>query len=804
MSGVCRVAIAGVLAWASVLLAEPLARVTVSAEVVGRTPPQVGYNLGHFWPGSNTAGWWAYSGVNAARIWSNASIIEPYASDDLAPWGDGVAGLASFQARRAALRADPLNPGYVNWPFFANRYAAAAVDGNRMYLAAAFEALKAMGIEPVVVISRSETSYPWGDPATPAGWGDRWEHWQHYYAQAFHLGRQYGVERFHTFNEPDHSSHPDLGQAEYLERLQLASDAIQCAIADVNRIFGGSLVAQVQAPVSAGGASKFYPIAGGDPRDDALGWGELVMGSLHRDYTGLEVPDFNLISTYAYQQYNLDGSGFASNLEAIRAAVDAHAGGLPIKLALTEFNVNNAAALAAIPETLDTPSKAARMGAILAHLANSQPDEIYVFKFSQTDNGTDGSVKKNGTHWVSNDTAPYNIGGATRTAEVVHLFAQAFAGGKPLLGFTQIGGASAGLSLAACREPNRSRYFLLCSNENADRVTLSLDLAAWHIAPGALACVHEVSPRWLGELVGVLEMPADGAIELSVPGAGVVLLSLTAAPPFEQVVLTATDDAMIKAGGNANANFGASANLWVKANRTNPAARNVSLIKFDLRGQSASGTDQAVLSVTGHNPGGSATVVTHVYGLSDDGWSEGSVTWNNAPNLGNALGSTGSGVIERIADNFVEGIGVGAEVLGHLSADGTPAELRLDATGFVRRQADGFATFLVAREVRFDGDTDDVNFLRMASRNDPLGSPPRLTLRVIPDRPVPDYDRDHDVDVSDFAHLQGCFTDPFTAVPAHCRNADLNEDGLVDQADVTAFLGCFGDPGVVVNLHCTE
>lgn len=208
--------------------------------------------------------------------------------------------------------------------------------------------------------------------------------------------------------------------------------------------------------------------------------------------------------------------------------------------------------------------------------------------------------------------------------------------------------------------------------------------------------------------------------------------------------------------------------------------------------------------MTGHNPGGSATVVTHVYGLTNDGWSEGSLTWNNAPNLGNALGSTGSGVIERIADNFVEGLGQDAEVLGHLSADGTPTELKLDATSFIRRQVDGFATFLIAREVRFDGDTDDVNFLRMASRNDPVGPAPQLTLRVIPDRPVPDYDRDRDVDVSDFAHLQGCFSEPFEPVAMACRNADLNQDGLVDQVDVAAFLRCFGDPGVVVDLHCVD
>jgi hypothetical protein len=51
------------------------------------------------------------------------------------------------------------------------------------------------------------------------------------------------------FNEPDHSSAGGLTQAQYLERLQLSSDAIQCALADVNALDGRSLTPTVLAPV---------------------------------------------------------------------------------------------------------------------------------------------------------------------------------------------------------------------------------------------------------------------------------------------------------------------------------------------------------------------------------------------------------------------------------------------------------------------------------------------------------------------------------------------------------------------------
>src|SRR4051812_31495581 len=62
--------------------------VTASATLAGKTPQTVGYNSGHFMPGSNTADWWRFSGVNGARIFSTPRTVE--ASDDLSPWGDGV------------------------------------------------------------------------------------------------------------------------------------------------------------------------------------------------------------------------------------------------------------------------------------------------------------------------------------------------------------------------------------------------------------------------------------------------------------------------------------------------------------------------------------------------------------------------------------------------------------------------------------------------------------------------------------------------------------------------------------------
>ena len=93
--------------------------VTLQTSSPGSTPSLLGYNSGHFFTNSNTKEWWRYSGVTGARIFISPSTIE--LSDDIAPVGDGVTDQNSFVARKAALRADPFNPAYINWSYFSTR-----------------------------------------------------------------------------------------------------------------------------------------------------------------------------------------------------------------------------------------------------------------------------------------------------------------------------------------------------------------------------------------------------------------------------------------------------------------------------------------------------------------------------------------------------------------------------------------------------------------------------------------------------------------------------------------------------------
>ncbi len=68
-----------------------------------------------------------------------------------------------------------------------------------------------------------------------------------------------------------------------------------------------------------------------------------------------------------------------------------------------------------------------------------------------------------------------------------------------------------------------------------------------------------------------------------------------------------------------------------------------------------------------------------------------------------------------------------------------------------------------------------------------------VTLTVNPSPPS-DFDRDCDVDLSDFAGFQYCFSGPNEPRAPSCGLADFDADGDVDLADFAAFQACFNGP----------
>ncbi len=733
--------------------------VSVGAGIVGTTPEIVGYNSGHFMAGSNVADMWRYSGVNGARVFSTPTIVE--GNDDGGGWGDGVSSETSFFARRTALRNDPLNTSYINWPHFENRYQNNPTTGaNNINLNHAFGNLQSMGVSPLVVMTRSNNGYPWNPAGTSAGWADRWEHWQHFYAQAFYLAKNFDVHRFQMYNEPNADS--DLPMSEYLERLKFASDAVQAAVTDVNRIYGKSLDPQMQGPVHTSGAVYLST------------WGQAVLSNLHNTLD----PEFRLVDTYAYHQYNSTPDAFGNDLATIKNSINANAPGQGIRTAITEFNVHTAATFETTSETLDTPSKSSRLGAILANLGNNRPDELYVFKFSQGPGDGASGVKKNGTHYSDNNSAPYNVGGVTKGGEVVRLYAKGFAGANDLFATPTTSGTGANdLRLSASYDAEENRYYLFSSNQATSARTLSVNLSPWNIEPGTKIVVEEVSADRQGEVSHILTVPPNRILTL--PGAGqpaqsVMLFSIPKQKAAYEITLNATDDAMVKAGTNAAANFGDSANLYAKNEPTNPAARNVSFIKFNTTGITQSSIEQAILQVQGKNAGSASQVIAHVYGLTSDAWNESTINWNNAPNLAD----TTTTALDDISENFIEGIGFSAFFMGHFTGTSTERNLAIDVTKFLQDHPDQEVTFLVAREVRFDGENvdDDLTSLQLASKERGTSSGPQLLLSLSAAALPGDYDRNGTVDAEDYNIWKRDFG-------AANSPADANADGIVDASD---------------------
>ena len=760
--------------------------IDVSAAVAGATPERFGFNSGHFMQTSNTAAWWKYTGVNAARVWSTPSTVE--GADDGFGFGDGVGSQQQFIDRRAALRANPLSTSYINWPYLENRYASNPTTGsNNMNLAYAYGALRGMGVDTLVTMHRTSEAYPFDDaPGTAGYWAERWEQWQHFYAQAFYLAKNFDVHRFQMYNEPNHSS-TSISQSEYIERLRLSSDAVQAAVADVNAIYGKSLDVQVQGPVSAGGAVVFNERPGGDPRDDAVGWGELVMQNLHTNYLGQTDPNFQLIDTYAAQVYNLSGPGFASEVQSIKNLVAPAAAGAPMRYALSEFNVHTAAVFEDTSETMDSPSKFSLLGSILSNLANKQVEELYLQKFSLTEDDSPSGVKKNGLHYVDNDNAPYDIGGVTKGGEVARLFAKGFAGAHDLLALpAATGTGAADLSLAASHNAQRGRYSLLSANQATSQRTLDLDLAAWNVEPGSWVTVEEVSADRQGEVRQLVQVPASKQLGLTQPAQSVFLVTVPQTAPIYRVTLGATDDAMVKAGANSLTNYGTSPNLYAKNNPTNSAARNVTFIKFNLGDTATAGVDQAVLRVFGENEGTDPTVIAHVYGVASDGWNESTITWTNAPNL-----ASGVGAVNDIAHNFIEDVGGTATVLGHFTGTQTARELMLDVTSFVKDHADSQVTFLIAREVRFDDENvdDALTSLSLASKESTSDPGPQLILSLNYEALPGDFNGDAVVDDADLAAWN-----QHTGVTAGAAasDGDADFDGDVDALDFLSWQRAVG------------
>ncbi|HOW17868.1 MAG TPA: hypothetical protein PLC79_02445 [Phycisphaerae bacterium] len=87
--------------------------------------------------------------------------------------------------------------------------------------------------------------------------------------------------------------------------------------------------------------------------------------------------------------------------------------------------------------------------------------------------------------------------------------------------------------------------------------------------------------------------------------------------------------------------------------------------------------------------------------------------------------------------------------------------------------------------------TATITVVDPAVGNSPQRIPVTLTVAYAP----ADFDRDADVDLTDFALFQGCFNGPNHSPQKNCAvGADLDQDADVDLADFSVFQACFNGP----------
>jgi len=154
-------------------------------------------------------------------------------------------------------------------------------------------------------------------------------------------------------------------------------------------------------------------------------------------------------------------------------------------------------------------------------------------------------------------------------------------------------------------------------------------------------------------------------------------------------------------------------------------------VQFPLPHVAPATITQALLELTGasiaQRP--EEPQILHVYGVLEDTWRESEIAWASVPSLDDPLDKDGDGKMASIPDNFVRHGRNDALIQGHCTVVAAePRTYMLDVTDFIREQTDDRATFMILREVRYDGDIADGATVRFASKEGGAGVSPKLVL----------------------------------------------------------------------------
>jgi hypothetical protein len=424
--------------------------------------------------------------------------------------------------------------------------------------------------------------------------------------------------------------------------------------------------------------------------------------------------NFSLLHRYDYHEYNPAPERFgvtASNLNRLIRADTAPEPPLP--LTVTEFNVHTAGKFLTMAETLDSPSQYPLLAAKTIELINNSAAELYCFKFSQTDYRL--GIKKNGTHYVDNTNAPYNIGTITKAGEVWRLINKGFTANRTRLA-VQASSEGSGLETSACFDPVSKKYFLLIANATNSTARIKMDFSAWNIPFKNHVLIEEVSEACFGG-AAAWEPPArNHVLAETQPANSVWLVTVSALPESNVRTIPVAEAAAVRDGKYRDTHFKPGDALRIQNNSTNADYRSAGFLQFHMPSVDHGEIQSAILTLRA-SALASETAHAHVYAINDA--VPGEAKWSSVANLAQNIPP---GI--AYTNNFLVGAGDTAQLIGQVVAGRTAAEKILDLTGYLRQHTNSDFTLLLLRQNGFYGDNSDGAALKVSAR-------PGVSLKIV-------------------------------------------------------------------------
>lgn len=348
--------------------------VKVSNQTVGKTMKFVGYNQGYYFPGSNVSGWLEYSNVNSLRVWASLNAFVPERSVQAKATVNDV---DEFDKLKTELRENPENNRFIKWNELLPLYNKPdSSSTNAMVYNYALSELKRLGIAVVLQLGSTDFNDTWQN---------KWKQWQRYYAIAFYSAKTGNVAMYAMQNEPNHRNSGPMKLDQWITGSKIVSDAIHCAVSDVNKLYSKKLQPKFVGPVTAGNNTE---------------WWSAIAKSNNTDYHGKTVAteQVDLFSTHSY---NSPAVGYQTRIANINKVwADNHPQGKTLPVMYTEIGRWMNAYLIDKEETMDSPSLFTEWAGIYANNMKNGGYGMWAFKFANTASNTYPRGIKSGHHFI--------------------------------------------------------------------------------------------------------------------------------------------------------------------------------------------------------------------------------------------------------------------------------------------------------------------------------------------------------------------------------------------------------------------